>query len=175
MTRRVGRRTFIGTAAAAGTGLLAGCGVLGVDTLGTADSPEATVDRYLDETDNYDGTIEDLTGNESVSVDVGAEGNGGHFAYAPPAIRVDSGTTVTWVWTGEGNAHNVFGENDAFESEQTAEEGYEFEHTFEEPGTYLYCCTPHLKFATYSEHAMTRGGSVERAGVGPVTAVGGSS
>ena len=146
MASRLDRRAFIGTAAAAGAGLLAGCGGSGGDGQETPDSPQAAVDRYLNETDNYDGTIRDETGSGGVTVDVGAEGNGGNFAYAPPAVRVDSGTTVTWVWTGGGGAHNVVEENGAFQSEQTVEAGHEFEYTFEEPGTYLYYCTPHLGF-----------------------------
>ena len=145
MTGRLDRRAFIGTVAAAGVGLLAGCGGSG-SASETPDSPQAAVDRYLNETDNYDGTIQDETGTGSVTVDVGAEGNGGNFAYAPPAVRIDTGTTVTWVWTGDGNAHNVVEETGEFQSQQAVEAGYEFEHTFEEPGTYRYYCTPHLGF-----------------------------
>ena len=145
MTGRLDRRAFIGTVAAAGVGVLAGCGGSG-GASETPDSPQAAVDRYLNETDNYDGTIQDETGTGSVTVDVGAEGNGGNFAYAPPAVRIDTGTTVTWVWTGDGNAHNVVEENGEFQSQQAVEAGYEFEHTFGESGTYLYYCTPHLGF-----------------------------
>lgn len=149
MAHDVSRRTFIGTAAVTGVGLLAGCGGSdggdGGDGGGGTPTSEvpSEVSEYLSDTDNFDGSLQDETGSESVTVDVGAEGNGGNFAFAPPAISVDTGTTVTWVWTGEGQNHNVVDEDGAFESEQTAEEGFEFEYTFEEAGNYLYYCAPH--------------------------------
>ena len=59
--------------------------------------------------------------------------------FAPPAIEVPAGTTVTWRWDGE-DEHNVVG--DGFESPvQTAGE---FAHAFSEPGTYDYRCTLHF-------------------------------
>lgn len=145
MQGRLDRRAFIGMATAAGAGLLAGCGGSGGTTQSTPADSKAAVDQYLNETNNYD-TIEDRTGRDAVSVDVGAEGNGGAFAFAPAAVRVDSDTTVTWVWTGNGSAHNVVEENGAFESETRTEADYEFEHTFDDSGTYLYYCAPHLGF-----------------------------
>lgn len=146
MTRNLDRRTFIGTAAVATTGVLAGCGGDGGgESTATAsgDDVPSEVSEYLSETTNFDGSVADETGSDSVSVDVGAEGNGGNFAYAPAAISVDTGTTVTFVWTGEGQEHNVVHEDGDFESEQTAEDGFEFEYTFESAGNYLYYCTPH--------------------------------
>lgn len=148
MTRELKRRAFIGTAALTSVGLLAGCGgssgSSGSDGGSTpAGSAPSEVADYLSDTENFDGGLQDETGSGSVSVDVGAEGNGGNYAFAPPAIRVDTGTTVTWVWTGEGQNHNVVHEDGSFDSEQTDEEGFEFEYTFEEAGTYLYACTPH--------------------------------
>lgn len=157
MTRDVNRRTFVGTATVTAVGLLAGCG--GSD--GTEESDDgdeemdtptessgggevsAEVEEYLSDAGNFEGTVQDETGTGSVDVEVGAEGNGGAFAFAPAAIRVDTGTEVTWTWTGEGGQHNVLEEDGAFESELVDEEGHEFQHTFEEAGTYLYACTPH--------------------------------
>jgi halocyanin-like protein len=146
MTGNPNRRAFLGATAVTTAGLLAGCGGSGGGGPAATGSPQNTVDQYLNETDNYDGTIQDETGSDAVTVDVGADGNGGAFAFAPPAVRVASGTTVTWVWTGNGNAHNVVHERGDFESDQTAEEGYEFEYTFESAGTYPYYCAPHLGF-----------------------------
>jgi len=103
----------------------------------------AEVDDYLSDTDNYD-SIEDMTGQSEVTVQVGTEANGGAFGFGPPAIRVDSGTTVVWEWTGEGSTHNVVHEDGDFSSEMSAEAGHTFEHTFEESGTYLYQCEPHV-------------------------------
>ena len=81
-----------------------------------------------------------MTGQGSVTVQVGASGNGGNFAFAPPAIRVASGTTVTWEWTGEGGAYNVVAEGGAFDSGE-AQSGSGV--TFEGTGTFLYQCEPH--------------------------------
>ncbi|MDS0258395.1 halocyanin domain-containing protein [Haloarcula sp. S1CR25-12] len=146
MTGRLNRRAFLGTAAAASVGLLAGCGGSDGAVPEATGTPQVAVDQYLNETDNYDGTIQDETGSGGATVDVGALGNGGNFAFAPAAVRVDSGTTVTWAWTGEGNGHNVVHENGDFESDLTDEEGHEFEHTFDDAGVYFYYCAPHQGF-----------------------------
>jgi halocyanin-like protein len=100
------------------------------------------VSDYLSDDDTFDG-VQDMTGQSSVTVMSGSEGNNGNFAFDPSAIRVDAGTTVTWEWTGKGGQHNVVDEDGAFESDLTAEEGFTFEHTFEESGTTLYYCQPH--------------------------------
>lgn len=59
--------------------------------------------------------------------------------FAPAAIEIPAGTTVTWRWEGE-EEHNVV--NDTFES-PTQTEGT-FSQTFNEPGTHSYECTLHL-------------------------------
>jgi len=96
---------------------------------------------WFSDTSNYEGTV-DWTGQDSVTVDVGAGSDG--FLFAPPAIAVDAGTTVTWEWTGQGGTHNVVAEDGTFDS-GTAEagEGTTYEYTFEETGTYQYVCVPH--------------------------------
>jgi len=143
------RRAFLGATAATATGLLAGCGGTGGPDDSDSSSPSATggeqptVEEYLSGTANYDGTVQDETGSDSVTVDVGAEGNGSDFAFSPAAVRVSTGTTVRWVWTGAGGNHNVVDERDAFRSKLVATEGHEFEHTFEASGRFLYFCQPH--------------------------------
>lgn len=59
--------------------------------------------------------------------------------FAPEAIEVPAGTTITWQWEGE-EEHNVVGESFA---SPTQTEGT-FTHTFAEPGTHSYECTLHL-------------------------------
>ena len=59
--------------------------------------------------------------------------------FAPGAIEVPVGTTVTWRWEGL-EEHNVVG--DEFES-PTQSDG-EFAHAFMEPGTHSYECTLHF-------------------------------
>jgi plastocyanin len=51
---------------------------------------------------SYDGSVADMTEQSEVTVETGAEGNGGNFAFEPAAIRIDTGTTVVWKWTGQG-------------------------------------------------------------------------
>ncbi|WP_157533135.1 halocyanin domain-containing protein, partial [Haloferax profundi] len=87
--------------------------------------------------------VRDETGTDAVTVDVGTEANGGAFGFGPAAIRISTGTTVTWEWTGEGGSHNVVDTDGAFESELAGSSGHTFEHTFEEAGTYTYSCVPH--------------------------------
>lgn len=102
------------------------------------------VDDYLSDTNNYDGTITDSTGQSEVSVAVGAEGNGGGFAFGPPAVRVDTGTTTVWSWTGKGGLHNVVAEDGTFNSgDPVSGSDVTFEYTFSESGTWLYFCNPH--------------------------------
>jgi halocyanin-like protein len=96
---------------------------------------------WFDDTDNFDGTV-DMRGESSVTVAVGAEGNGGAFAFDPAAVHVDPGTTVTWEWTGEGGEHNVAPEDGDFGSGEPASSG-SHEHTFETEGIHLYRCEPH--------------------------------
>lgn len=100
---------------------------------------ETSIDEWLSNTGNYE-SIRDLTGRTSVQVEVGAQGNAGRNAFAPAAIRITQGTTVTWTWV-DGH-HNVVAEGDEFSS-GSAEEDATFEYVFESLGTYLYLCTPH--------------------------------
>jgi halocyanin-like protein len=90
--------------------------------------------------DDGDAEPVDRTGEETVSVAVGADGG---LSFAPAALRVDVGTTVVWEWTGVGGSHNVVDRGGAFESDLAAAEGHAFEHEFATPGTYEYLCTPH--------------------------------
>jgi halocyanin-like protein len=103
----------------------------------------ASFDGWLDGVGNYDGAVVDATGESEVEVTVGAQGNGGNLAFDPPAVRVSTGTTVVWTWTGAGGSHNVAAADGSFESELVSEEGHTFSRTFEEPGTVRYVCTPH--------------------------------
>jgi halocyanin-like protein len=95
-----------------------------------------------------DGGATNLTGQDEVTVEVGAGGSG--FKFDPADVVVDEGTTVRWVWTGRGGQHNVVesdGEeplgNASFESE-LADGDNEFTHTFNQPGSYDYVCAVHL-------------------------------
>lgn len=116
-------------------------------TDGSAD-PEQLVATYLNETPeagNFDGTILDETGSDQVVVKVGAEGNGGNFAFSPPAITISTGTTISWQWTGEGGDHNVVstGQSDfEFRSGDATSTG-DYSNSFDSTGVGLYFCDPH--------------------------------
>jgi len=101
------------------------------------------IDAWLSDVDNYDGSLADRTGQSEVTARVGAEGNGGSFAFDPPAIRVDAGTEVVWEWIGEGGSHNVTADNGDFESRLASAAGTTFSFQFDEPGLWLYYCSPH--------------------------------
>ena len=99
---------------------------------------------WFDDVPNYDGT-HDRRGQDEVRIEVGAGENG--LLFDPAAVLIDEGATVVWEWTGEGGEHNVVDEDGAFESEQTAEAGHTFEHTFddaEEGDVFEYVCEPHV-------------------------------
>ncbi|MBP1923044.1 halocyanin-like protein [Halorubrum alkaliphilum] len=173
MTKELSRRRYVaGTGAALTVGALAGCaddedpedpddggnggddgngGDNGDDTgsddnggNGGDDVPGA-IDDFLADAQLYDGTIEDHTGEDEVVVEVGG-GNG--LAFDPPAIRIDSGTTVRWEWTGEGGAHNVVSTEESssdFDSGDTVDDdGEVFEYSFDDDGIQLYQCVPHI-------------------------------
>ncbi len=161
MANRLSRRRYlIGTGAAVTLGTLAGCAddeePDADDGTGNGDDEDgaggngsdvpATIDDYLDGAELYDGTIADHTGEDEVVVDVGAGDIG--FAFAPPAIRIDSGTTVRWEWTGEGGAHNVDSTEESaadFSSGDAVDDaGETFEQSFDDDGIQLYECTPHV-------------------------------
>ncbi|AUV81135.1 halocyanin [Salinigranum rubrum] len=98
--------------------------------------------------DGVDGGYQDMRGQSEVTVEVGAEGNGGALAFAPAGIWVDPGTTVTWEWTGEGGGHNVVSSEGPASLDSGApvsEAGTTYEHTFGEDqvGITKYHCAPH--------------------------------
>ncbi len=105
------------------------------------DAPQE-VQQYLHDVDHAT-EVDDATGQETVTIQVGAENEHGPFAFSPPAVRIDAGTTVVWEWAGDGGAHNVVAEDDSFESGSPTENQTAFEQTFSESGTVLYYCAPH--------------------------------
>ncbi len=138
------------------TGVAAASQVSGV---AAAQSGGPDYGGWFDDVGNFEGTV-DMTGNSSVTVDVGAEGNGGTFAFEPAAVRVDPGTTVTFSWSSA--THNVLVESQpsgaSWQGHSAIEnEGFEFEHTFESEGITKYYCEPHLSLGM--KGAVVVGGS----------------
>jgi halocyanin-like protein len=153
----VDRRTMIrATGLTMAAGALAGCGGGGGGddttdggdddtTEGNGGDVPSEVSSYLSETDNFDGSVTDMTGQSEVTVMVGAEGNDGNYAFSPPAIRISTGTTVLFEWTGMGSSHNVVSDGDGplDSGESVSQSGVNYEYTFEETGIYNYYCVPH--------------------------------
>ncbi|GAB6860643.1 halocyanin domain-containing protein [Haloplanus litoreus] len=152
LSRRAALRAAAGTVAAGlGAGTVAAQN--GVDYGGWfGDSKGAT-------TQNFDGTV-DRTGQDSVTVEVGAEGNGGPYAFGPAAVRIDPGTTVTFDWVSD--THNILIEEQPSDADWGGVDaientGFSHEHTFETEGIYKYYCQPHL--ALGMKGAIVVGGS----------------
>ena len=101
------------------------------------------LDHWLVDVDGWDGSLEDRTDTESVSITVGAAGNGGHFGFDPLAVKISPGTTVAFEWTGDGGAHNVAFQDDGETSDIYSEAESHFEVTLDDPGVYRYACEPH--------------------------------
>ncbi|MFB6107254.1 MAG: halocyanin domain-containing protein [Haloplanus sp.] len=161
VTRRTALRTAA-TAAAVGVGV----GTRPVAAQGGVDYGGWFGSGTGGETKNFDGTV-DRTGQDSVTVEVGAEGNGGPYAFSPPAMRVDPGTTVTFEWVSD--THNVLVEDKPSGADWQGHEGIEtqgfsFDHTFETEGIYKYYCQPHR--ALGMKGAVVVGGSGGTAGGG---------
>ncbi|WP_336037977.1 halocyanin domain-containing protein [Halobacterium yunchengense] len=129
------RRSVLETTAAVGAAAATGAAFTGA-----AAAQDADLSSWFENTSNFDGVV-DQTGESEVTVEVGAEANGGAYGYGPAAVRVDPGTKVVWEWV-EGS-HNVVADDGSFESELTQESGFTFSQTFEEEGVTKYYCTPH--------------------------------
>jgi serine/threonine-protein kinase len=161
--RATSRRRFVATVGTTGIAVgLAGCsggdgdgsgndgngdgGNGGDDSYSAA---EQRVVEYLNDDPaegTFDGSFADETGADEVVVTVGADGNGADYAYAPPALRVSTGATISFEWAEGGSQHNVVSEDISdvsFDSGDTKQEGDPFVQSFDEPGVALYYCTPH--------------------------------
>ncbi|WP_340099887.1 halocyanin domain-containing protein [Salinibaculum salinum] len=114
----------------------------GTENGGSDDYRQPDFDGYLENANNYDGTLVDMTGQATVEISVG--GGETALAFGPAAVHVDTGATVVWEWTGEGGAHNVVAEDETFASgDPVSDVGTTYNFTFEQPGIYTYYCAPH--------------------------------
>lgn len=64
------------------------------------------------------------------------------FVFAPHALEIAPGDTVTWV-NHSAASHTVTGDDLAFDDSGPIAPGDSFSITFDEPGTYAYRCGPH--------------------------------
>ena len=133
----------------AGVGAATGATAFGA-TAGTASAQADAYDGYLADAE-WDGNTVDASAEDEVEVAVGAGDNG--LQFSPPAIYIEPGTTINFVWTGEGGAHNVvhdvsdpiFDSREEHEGDSIADEGFTYEFTYEDEheGAHPYVCTPH--------------------------------
>jgi len=143
-------------------------GAAALSTTGTA-AAQSSYDGWLDDVGNFDGTVIDATGQDSVTIEVGVQGNNGPNAFGPPAVQVNPGTTVVWEWVEGG--HNVVDENGAFESPYTDESGTTFEYTPDATGVIKYFCAPHRSLGMKGVLEVIEGSG---SGVAPGSGGGGS-
>jgi halocyanin-like protein len=148
--RELHRRHVLAGVGSGFAAALAGClGGGGDGDVTTPDKPklseEPNYGGWFEEVSNYNGTY-DFTDSDEVTVAVGAPGNGGNYAFEPPAIAVTTGTRVLWDWTGEAGPHNVVAVDGAFSSDKQSGDDVTFEHQFDSPGIYKYLCEPHATF-----------------------------
>ncbi|WP_049911060.1 halocyanin domain-containing protein [Halorubrum lipolyticum] len=135
------RREFVRTAGGASAAVAASAGATG-----TAAAQEAEPDWPSGVTGGNLGEYMDARGESEVTVEVGAGSDG--LAFAPTQLWVDTGTTITFEWTGSGGDHNVVtveGEASLDSGDPVGEEGYtyEYEVTEEDAGITHYHCVPH--------------------------------
>jgi halocyanin-like protein len=156
------RRSFLRTSATAAMATAAAASASGT----AAAQSEIDYGGWFDDVSNFDGTV-DAMGQETVTVEVGAQGNGAAFAFDPAAVLVDPGTTVVFEWTGEGGQHNVVDDAGSYQSELFLEAGVHYAVQFETDGISKYVCQPHQTLgmkgavAVGSAEGETNGTAVE--------------
>ncbi|QFU84740.1 cupredoxin domain-containing protein [Natronorubrum aibiense] len=123
------------------------------DELDEGDESTAMDDAAEDDGDDETNGIVDMTGDETVEIElVDNEGGDGAFAFEPDHVRLSVGTTVRWVST-----HDIFHTITSTESleqkspsgefrQTVSAEGDSYEWTADEPGTQFYYCEPHAGF-----------------------------
>jgi LPXTG-motif cell wall-anchored protein len=80
------------------------------------------------------------------------------FQFAPSAVTIDVGDTVTWRNEGP-TPHSATSEDGSFDT-GIYERGQRRSHTFDEAGTFAYFCTPHPNMrGTVTVRAASGGGS----------------
>ena len=154
--RKLLRRS--GTATVVAVSALAGCLDSEADeTEDTTDDGEMAdgdnSDADSSEADDEDDTLVDMTGEETVEIElIDDESDDGAFAFSPDHVLIDAGTTVRWVST-----HDVFHTITSTESleqkspsgefrETVSTAGDSYEWTADESGTQYYYCEPHAGF-----------------------------
>lgn len=141
----------------------------GVDGSSTGNA-QRTFDGWLADTSNFSGVV-DRRGESRVTVEVGAAGNGGAFAFEPAAVHVDPGTEVVWEWVGD-KTYDVVDDAMGYRSETVGGSGYRYGVTFDGHGVSKYACEEYAEFGMKGAVLI---GAGEADGVTPAqAAVGGA-
>ena len=163
------RREFVRTAGGATAAVAAGAGATG-----TAAAQEQQPDWPSGVTSGNLGSYQDARGESEVTVQVGAGDSG--LAFDPTKLWVDTGTTITFEWTGSGGAHNVQtvdggGPASLDSGDPVGEEGYtyEYEVTEEDVGITHYHCVPHTAVGMHAGLAVGEDISTTEVGGGGAT------
>jgi halocyanin-like protein len=123
-------------------GTATGTATAGASTPEVGGSVQPDFGGYLE---GIDGGYEDMRGQDEVTVTVGADGNGGSYAFSPAGLWISPGTTVTFEWVSDN--HNMVvedGPDGGWGGYETVEMGgFTTSHTFETGGIYTYFCSPH--------------------------------
>ena len=69
--------------------------------------------------------------------------DGAKMVYGTDIARVEVGTTVTWIPTSKGHNVEFIAGPDGWDLPKKSKNGKEVSITFDQPGVYLYQCTPH--------------------------------
>ncbi|MUW15506.1 halocyanin domain-containing protein [Halorubrum sp. CBA1125] len=159
------RREFVRTAGGATAAAAASAGAAG-----TAAAQEVEPDWPSGASGGNLGTYQDARGQDEVTIAVGAGDQG--LAFDPTLVWVDTGTTITWEWTGSGGDHNVVtveGPASLDSGDPVGEEGatYEYEVTEEDAGITHYHCDPHTAVGMHGGLAV--GGDVATVSTGGAT------
>ena len=69
--------------------------------------------------------------------------DGAKMVYSEDIARIDVGDTITWVPTDKGHNVEFLAGPMNWEAPKKSKLSKEYSYTFDEPGIYLYQCTPH--------------------------------
>ncbi|QKY15889.1 halocyanin domain-containing protein [Halorubrum sp. CBA1229] len=160
VSRRAFMRTAGGATAAAGAATV---------TAGTAAAQEEQPVWPSGASSGNVGSYQDARGQSEVTVSVGAGDQG--LAFDPTLLWVDTGTTITFEWTGNGGAHNVQnveGPAALDSGDPVGEEGatYEYETSEEDVGITHYHCVPHTAVGMHAGLAVGEDIETESTGGG---------
>ncbi len=103
---------------------------------------------WFEDANNYDGpdSIVDQTGTGELLIEVGPNRQ---YQFDPAAVRIDSGTTITWEWMSSNHSVTQTESSFDFEDSGTQSSGATHEQTLEGTGAFLYKCTPHANLGHY--------------------------